>query len=63
MTIRRKSRWRSENLRRHLRNRANQRAAKERIRRARLALPPCAGRSPLRRACVLALLRAKGVGV
>lgn len=29
----------------------------------RLALPPCAGRSPLRRACVLALLRAKGVGV
>ena len=30
---------------------------------ARLALPPCAGRSPLRRACVLALLRAKGVGV
>lgn len=39
MTIRRKSRWRSENLRRHLRNRANQRAAKERIRRARLARP------------------------
>ena len=42
---------------------AAMRAAKERIRRARLARPPCAGRSPLRRACVLALLRAKGVGV
>jgi hypothetical protein len=39
---------------------AAMRAAKERL---RLALPPCAGRSPLRRACVLALLRAKGVGV
>jgi hypothetical protein len=37
MTIRRKSRWRSENLRRHLRKRANQRAAKERKRLARVA--------------------------
>lgn len=32
MPIRRKSRWRSDNLRRHLRKRANQRAAKERKR-------------------------------
>lgn len=39
MTIRRKSRWRSENLRRHLRKRSNQRAAKERKRQARVARP------------------------
>lgn len=37
MTVRRKSRWRSENLRQHLRKRANQRAAKERLRLALLA--------------------------
>lgn len=37
MPIRRKSRWRSENLRRHLRKRANQRAAKERLRHERAA--------------------------
>lgn len=37
MMIRRKSRWRSENLRRHFRKRANQRAAKERKRLARMA--------------------------
>ena len=36
MTIRRNSRWRSENLRRHVRKRANQREAKERRRVARL---------------------------
>jgi hypothetical protein len=35
--VRRKSRWRSENLKRHLKYRANQRAAKERIRLVRLA--------------------------
>lgn len=39
MTIRRKSRWRSENLKRHWRKRANQRAAKERLRQARAARP------------------------
>jgi hypothetical protein len=45
MRIRQKSRWRSKNLRRHLRKRANQRAAKERLRLARAArtepMPDC----------------------
>ena len=37
MKVRRKSLWRSENVKRRLRMRANQRAAKERIRLERLA--------------------------
>lgn len=37
MKVRRKSRWRSENVARHFRKRANQRAAKERKRLERLA--------------------------
>lgn len=39
MSIRRKSRWRSHNLRRHLQKRTNQRAAKERLRLERALRP------------------------